>query len=80
MVLQLPMYICQNCKLYITGNSQQELDALLSTYYESDFWAVNRKKGMNDEHTDDYSRARTRLWQSQFKYLKNFIIRNLKFF
>lgn len=78
MVLQLPMYICQNCKLYITGNSQQELDALLSTYYESDFWDVNRKKGMNDEHTDDYSRARTRLWQSQFKYLKNFFSKKSK--
>jgi len=72
-VLKLPIYICQNCKLYITGKSQNELDAILSTYYESDFWDINRKNGMNDEHTDNYSQGRVRLWKSQFKYLNSFL-------
>lgn len=72
LLLKLPMYICQNCKLYITGNSQQELDELISTYYEKDFWDLDRKRGLNDEHTDDYSKGRARLWNSQYKYLKNY--------
>lgn len=72
LLLKLPMYICQNCKLYVTGNSQQELDHLISTYYEKDFWDLDRKRGMNDEHTDDYSKGRIRLWHSQYKYLKSF--------
>ena len=77
-ILRLPIYICQNCNLHVTGTSQIELDAVLSNYYKGDYWNVVREQGMNIEHTDSYSKGRIRIWTSQFKYVKKFISKKSK--
>lgn len=77
--LNLPMYICQNCNLYITGKSQKELDTILLNYYKEDFYNKKRELGLfNDEHNDRYSRGRIRVWNSQFNYLKEFLLKTSK--
>ncbi len=35
--LQLPIHICKNCKLYVTGISQKEIDLKLDHFYDKDF-------------------------------------------
>ena len=77
-ILRLPIYICQNCNMHVTGTSQIELDAVLSNYYKGDYWDVVREQGMNIEHTGSYSKGRIRIWTSQFKYVKKFISKKSK--
>jgi len=77
-ILRLPIYICQNCNLHVTGTSQIELDTVLSNYYKDDYWDVVREQGMNVEHTDSYSKGRIRVWTSQFNYVKKFISKKSK--
>ena len=70
--LKLPIFICQNCKLYVTGKSQNELDSILLTYYEKDFWDIHRNM-TNRNDPDNYSHGRKKLWRSQFRYLKKYL-------
>jgi len=76
--LDLPMYICQTCHLYVTGESSTETEAKISNYYDGEFWDNARKEGLNDDYSDSYSRGRVRLWSSQFKYCKKYIKSNSK--
>ena len=76
--LKVPIYICQNCKLHVTGESQKQLDDLLKKFYENDFWDMKRNEGLNDSHNDTYSVGRKRLFSSQIKYVKKFLTKNSK--
>ena len=67
------MYICQNCNLYVTGESSGEIEAKVLDYYDKDFWDDARKSGLSDDYSDSYSQGRFRLWSSQFKYCKDYI-------
>lgn len=49
------MYICQNCHLYVTGESSSEIEAKVSDYYDKEFWDNARKEGLNDDYSDSYS-------------------------
>lgn len=71
--LNLPMYICQDCHLYVTGESSDEIEARVNDYYDKEFWDDARKTGLDDDYSDTYSRGRLRLWSSQFKYCKRYI-------
>ncbi len=76
--LKVPIYICQNCKLHVTGESQKQLDDILKKFYENDFWDIARSEGMNDSHNDEYSVGRKRLFLSQIKYVEKFLTKNSK--
>ena len=75
--LKLPMYICQNCKLYVTGKSQKEIDKLIQNYYDKDFWDDHLENLLKSDFTDSYSIGRIRIWKSQKKYC-NEILNNSK--
>lgn len=78
-VFNLPIYICNNCKLYVLGTLQDELDTKLNHYYDSEFWEkTNSQIKLDDNFSDDYSKGRIRIWQSQFKYCKTIIKKNIK--
>jgi len=77
LTLKLPIYICQNCKLYITGKSQKEIDTVIQHYYDKDFWADDLENLLESNFTDSYSIGRIRLWKSQKKYC-NKILNNSK--
>jgi len=76
--LDLPMYICQDCHLYVTGESSTEIETKVSNYYDREFWDNARKEGLHDDYSDSYSRGRFRLWLSQFKYCKEHIKSNTR--
>jgi hypothetical protein len=71
--LKIPIYICQNCKLHITGKSQKELNEILKNFYKNEFWDKTRDSGLTDLHDDPYSIGRKKLFLSQFKYMQNFL-------
>jgi len=75
--LKLPMYICKNCKLYVTGTSQKELDKKIEYFYDEDFWQTDHEELLESDFSDPYSSGRIRLWRSQKKYCKE-ILKNSK--
>lgn len=77
LTLKLPMYVCKNCKLYVTGTSQKEIDEKIKHLYDEDFWKTDLKEVLESNFTDPNSRGRIRLWRSQKKYCKE-ILKNSK--
>jgi 2-polyprenyl-3-methyl-5-hydroxy-6-metoxy-1,4-benzoquinol methylase len=75
--LKLPVYVCQNCKLYVTGKSQKEIDKLIQHYYDKDFWEDDLENLLESNFTDSYSIGRIKIWKSQKKYC-NKILNNSK--
>ena len=71
--LKLPMYICQNCKLYVTGKSQKEIDKVIQHYYDKNFWKDDLENLLESNFTDSYSIGRIRLWKSQKKYCNDIL-------
>ena len=75
--LKLSMYICKNCKLYVTGASQKEIDEKIEHLYDEDFWKTDHEEMLESDFSDSYSSGRIRLWRSQKKYCKE-ILKNSK--
>ena len=75
--LKLPIHICQDCGLHITGEDQNELDMVVEELYETDFWDSDRQN-LFDDHSDSYSLGRRRLFISQIKYLSSIISKSSK--
>lgn len=71
--LKLPMYICKNCKLYVTGTSQKEIDEKLKNFYDEDFWKKDHEEILHPDFTDPYSIGRIRIWRSQKKYCEEIL-------
>ena len=74
--LKLPMYICQNCKLYVTGKSQKEIDKVIQHYYDKNFWDDDLENLLESNFTDSYSIGRIKIWKSQKKYCDKILINN----
>lgn len=76
LTLKLPMYICKNCKLYVTGKSQKEINEKIEHFYDEDFWKEDQKEILDSNFTDPYSIGRTKIWKSQKKYCKEILNKN----
>ena len=76
--LKVPIHICQNCKLHVSGESQKQLDDILKKFYEKDYWDMERNEGLDDSHSNHYSVGRKRIFLSQIKYVKKFLTKNSK--
>jgi SAM-dependent methyltransferase len=74
--LKLPMYICQNCKLYVTGKSQKEIDKVIQHYYDKIFWDDDLENLLESDFTDSYSIGRIKIWKSQKKYCNKILNNN----
>ncbi len=74
--LKLPMYICKNCKLYVTGVSQKEIDEKIEHLYDEDFWKTDLEELLESDFTDTYSIGRIKIWRSQEKYCKEILNNN----
>ena len=73
--LNLPVYHCSNCDLYITGNSETELKAKLKENYEESQW-VGRDHYeimLQSNYTDIESLGKKRQWTSQYAYCMSFL-------
>ena len=76
--LKFPIHICQECHLHVAGESQEQLDNIVKEFYKQDFWDIERDRELNDEHDDQYSIGRKRLFSSQIKYIQKHISKNSK--
>ena len=70
--LKLPIHICKNSKLYVTGISQKEIDKKLDHFYDEDFWKKDLEK-LKSDFTDSYSIGRIKIWRSQKKYCEEIL-------
>jgi 2-polyprenyl-3-methyl-5-hydroxy-6-metoxy-1,4-benzoquinol methylase len=76
--LKVPIHICQECQLHVAGESQEQLDNIVKEFYKQDFWDIERDRELNDEHDDQYSIGRKKLFSSQIKYIQKHISKNSK--
>ena len=54
------------------------MDNIVKEFYKQDFWDIERDRELNDEHDDQYSIGRKRLFSSQIKYIQKHISKNSK--
>ena len=72
--LGLSTNYCNNCNLYISGNTKQEIIETVSELYKGDYWNErNSETSINSEYTDVDSQGKRRNWVSQFLYTKQYI-------
>jgi len=72
--LNLPVYCCHNCDLYVSGNSKDELDNALKNFYEME------SKNLRDDLEqfvkfnleNQHSKYLKKLWRSHYAYCKPF--------
>src|SRR3989344_814464 len=76
--LNLPIFRCQNCKIYVTGNSIDEIKKAIAEQYSKKFWdhQYNYYKidfSRKSDYTDIISHGKRRNFISQYLYLKPLI-------
>ena len=70
----LPVFVCDFCGLYVTGNSEVEVKNKVQLLYKGEYWKEDIVKSYVDTNfTDSDSFAKKRQWQSQFEYCKSFL-------
>jgi len=75
----LPVYKCNNCKLFFTGNSES-IKQKIEEYYRKEFWdIVGSQKALDSDFTDVDSKGKKRQWTSQYKYCKSYLQNKKKF-
>lgn len=75
--LQLPVFLCQNCNLYITGNSEEEIETTLKNYYKKNLASEVVKKTIETDHANNFGNYLKNLWKSHYTYCMPFF-RNSK--
>jgi 2-polyprenyl-3-methyl-5-hydroxy-6-metoxy-1,4-benzoquinol methylase len=72
--LGLPINQCQNCGLYITGNSEIDAKEKISKIYEKTYWDIRSSEvSIRSDYTDEDSRGKRRNWISQYSYCKPYL-------
>jgi len=74
----LPILKCNNCDLYITGNSENEISDKISNFYLQEFWNLRKSEdSIKSDYTDTNSQSKKRNWVSQVKYCQPFLTKKL---
>ncbi len=72
--LELPVFHCKKCNLYVTGESINEIEEKTKLIYKKEFWGEwNTETLMKNNYTDVDSQGRRRHWISQYKYCKPYL-------
>ena len=70
--LELPVFNCVKCGLYVTGESEIEVSEKTRKIYGEKYWGENNlwdaKEIIEDDYTDLDSQGKSRHWISQYKY------------
>ena len=70
----LPVFLCESCGLYVTGNSEIDIKNKIESLYKGEYWKEEEVKSYLDTNfTDPDSFAKKRQWHSQFEYCKPFL-------
>lgn len=77
--LKLPIYFCKNCKLYVTGETDEERKKETDSLYKKSYWDERTSENsINSDYTDVDSQGKKRQWISQYKYCKPFLANKKK--
>ncbi len=71
--LEMPVFFCNKCNYYVTGNSENETNEKLNKLYSGQYW--DERKAINSiesNYTDIESLSKRRDWISQYSYCKQF--------
>lgn len=71
--LQLPVLLCQDCNLFMTGNSSSELEITLKNYYKKNLTIDTVMKTIESDHNNNYGKYLTNLWKSHYTYCRPFL-------
>ncbi len=71
--LELPVFHCDECGLFVTGNSMNKISEKISNLYKKSYWDERTsEKSINSNFSDINSEGKKRNWLSQFAYCKQF--------
>jgi 2-polyprenyl-3-methyl-5-hydroxy-6-metoxy-1,4-benzoquinol methylase len=71
--LKLPVYSCENCNHFVTGESKIEVEEKLKKLYSGSYWNERKAEySIESNYTDVDSLGKLRNWISQFSYSKKF--------
>lgn len=78
--MNLPVYYCKKCDLYVTGNSEIEIKKKLKENYKESQWigTDHYEIMLQSNYNDPESLGKKRQWISQFAYAKPFMSKNKK--
>lgn len=75
--LELPVYQCKKCNLYVTGESESEIKEKTKLIYQKKHWGKDNlwdaEMAIKSDYTDIDSQGKKRHWISQFKYCESHI-------
>lgn len=70
--LQLPIYMCEDCNLYITGDSEEEIEITLKNYYKKYVAIEEINKTIKLDHNSNFGKYLKKLWKSHYVYCTPF--------
>ena len=75
--LELPVFQCKKCNLYVTGKSEKEVIEKTKLIYNKKHWGENNlwdaKTAIKSNYTDIDSQGKRRHWISKYKYCKPYL-------
>lgn len=75
--LELPVFHCKKCNLFVTGESKSEILEKTQSIYQDKHWGENNlwdaKTAINSNYTDVDSQGKKRHWVSQLKYCQQYL-------
>jgi 2-polyprenyl-3-methyl-5-hydroxy-6-metoxy-1,4-benzoquinol methylase len=72
--MELPVFNCTNCDLYVTGNSEDEVKRKSLETYSKTYWDNRESESaIESNYTDQNSIGKRRQWLSQTKYCYEYL-------
>ena len=71
--LKLPIYHCEKCDLYTTGETQEQLENVLKNYYKTYLDSEEIRKTFDNDYESGYGRYIKNQWFSQNDYCKPYL-------
>ena len=70
----LPTYLCKNCQLYVTGNSEFEIRQKSDLLYKEEYWTrLKSEESLLSNFKNIDSQGKRRQWISQYSYTKKYL-------
>jgi len=74
--LHVPILFCNNCNLYVSGDSEENISRKINDFYKSSYWNkkdISTEEAVKSNYSDINSQGKWRQWISQFSYCKSSI-------
>lgn len=72
--MELPVYMCKECKLFVTGTSEAEVREKANLLYKKEYWnGLKSEESLTSDFTNIDSQGKRRQWTSQYAYSKEYM-------